>query len=62
MDVYNLRVHKVKRIIETKCVILGSFFGVSFFVVKVFVQQTNICSILAIKTLDTVAEDVQSSL
>ena len=48
--------------IETACLILGSILGVSVIVVKVFVKQTNMFYLLAIKALDTAAEYVQSSL
>ena len=41
--------------IETACLILGSILGVSVIVVEVFVKQTNMFYLLAIKALDTAA-------
>ena len=41
--------------IATACLILGSILGVSVIVVKVFVKQTNMFYLLAIKALDTAA-------
>ena len=40
--------------IETVCLILGSILWVSVIVVKVFVKQTNMFYLLAIKALDII--------